>query len=599
MSSNQQRKKRVWIWIGSVFLVLMVIIGAIAAYFSAKWKPLLTEKIKEGVYNGSHHLYKIDFKDIHLNLLTGSATIDDVTLMPDTGVFKELKKVKLAPTHLFQLKLAHLSLSRVGILTAYFKKKVEMNAIVLDKPSINMIYNKVPKRPDTVKDEKTLYEQISKTLKSIHIKSVRIVDADFDYINGTTSKTLNSIKHLNINVKDVLIDSLSQYDTTRFYHTRDISFELTGYRSVTKDKMYTMKIDTIKGSATGKTVEIAGLQMIPMYPDLTFSRKNKEQKDRYDFAFSTIKLTGVDFIRLNTEGSLHASSLRIGPAKVKIFMNRELPPTTQNKGRNFPHMALRRLPVETIIDTLKLRNVDVAYTEYNPIAQKRGTIEFYKLTANIFNVTNDSLQLTKNHYAAAHVNALLQRSIKVEVNINFNLTAENGAFNYNGTMGSFDMKTLNPLAKSLGLVEIESGQVQKVAFDVQGNMVGSKGVVHFDYSNLKIKLLKEGEEGEPAKKKGLLSFLANTLIVKDANPDKDKPARVANVTFTRPPSASFFSLMWKSVYVGIREIVGLGNIAIKTPQENQKKIEDKKEERKEKRQEKKEEKDKKEEKKKQ
>ena len=468
-----------------------------------------------------------------------------------------------------------------------------MNAIVLDKPSINMIYYKVPKKPDTVKEEKTLYQQISKSLKSIHIGSISILDADFDYINGATSKTLNSVKHLNVNVKDILIDSLSQYDTTRFYHTRDIAFELTGYRALSKDKMYTTKVDTIKGSATGKTIEITGLQMIPMYPELQFSRMQKEQKDRYDLLFRKIKLSGVDFILLNTEGNLHASSIKIGPAKVNIFMNRELPPTTQNKGRNFPHMALQRLSIPAVIDTLKLHNVDVAYTEYDPIAQKKGTMEFYKLSGNILNVTNDSLQLSKNNHARASLHTLLQRKININVDINFNLTAQNGAFTYSGTMGAFDMRILNPVAKSLGLLEINSGMVQKIAFNIKGNTTGSSGNVQFNYRDLNIKLLKAGEDGEPVKKKGLLSFLANALVVKDQNPDKDKPARTANITFVRPPSASFFNLMWKSVYIGVREIVGIGMVPIKTPKQKQEQVEDKLQERKEKRQEKKEERQKK------
>jgi len=592
MAQEQKSKHRLWKWIAGIFLTIIFVLGIAALYLSAKWKPLLTEKIKDGVYNGSHHLYKIDFKNIHLNLLTGSATIDSVYLFPDTAVFRQLKKNNMAPTHLFEFKMSALKLTRVGILTAYFKKKIDMNAIILDRPSINVIYNKVPKRPDTVKDERTLYEQISKTLKSIHVRNIKIIDADFDYISGATGKTLNAVKHLNVNVKDLLLDSLSQYDTTRFYYTKDISFELTGYKSLSKDKMYTMKVDTITGSAIGKTVKIIGFKMIPTYPEMQFSKINKVQKDRYSLSFEEFKFSGVDFIKLNTEGRLHAQSLKIGPAKVAIFLNRDLPPAGVNKGNNFPHMALKRLPIETIIDTLNLRQIDLAYTEYNPLSQKTGTISFHKLTAKILNVTNDSLQLTKNNHALANVTANLQKVIKINVDLDFNLTAENGAFSYKGTIGGFDMMALNPLSKPLGQVEIESGQVQKVYFNIAANKAGSSGTVHFNYTNLKIKLLKDSEEGEPVKKKGLLSFLANTLLVKDGNPGKDDAPRTANISFQRPPGASFFNLMWKSVFVGIREIVGLGAVPMKSPKQVQEKIKDKKEERKEKREEKREEKSK-------
>lgn len=590
MAQEKTRKYVILKWVAGILGVLILLVAGAALYFSAKWKPILTEKIKEAVYNGSQRLYRLDFKDISINLVTGSATIDSVSLIPDTSAFSDLKKLKLAPVHLFQVKLARLQLSRVAVLRAYFKKEIEMNSIILHNPSIHIIHNKVPKKTDTVKDERSLYEQISKTMKSIHVKQIKIVDADLDYIDGGSSKTLNSIRHLNINVKDLLIDSMAQFDTTRFYYTKDIDFELTGYKSLGKDKMYTIKVDTIYGSAIKKSITVSGFKMIPMFPDLTFTRKYKYGKDRYDLDFDQIVFNGVDFIELNTSGNLHARSVKIGPAKAGIFVNRELPPPPNfDKGRNFPHMALKRLPIQAIIDTIKLKNVDVAYTEYNPISMRRGTIYFENLNGNILNVTNDSAQLIKNNHAIAQLNALVMKTSRIDIRINFNLTDKNGAFSFNGEVAPMNMKVLNTVGTNMGLVEIESGQMKKTAFDIKANLQGSSGTVRFLYKDLKVKLLKEDDLGNAPKKKGFLSFLANTLLIKDANPTKDDPPRIANVTFQRTPSASFFNLLWKSVFIGMREIIGLGIVPVKTPEQALEKINDKKLDRKEKREQRREE----------
>ena len=585
MVQNKAGKYRLLKWIDGVLGGLILIIAGVALYFSAKWKPLLTEKIKDGVYNGSQKLYTINFKDIRLNLITGSAVLDSVTLTPDTTVFNQLKELKLAPANLFQIKLARLQLSRIGVLTAYFKKQVVMNSIVLEQPSINMIHYNV-KKIDSAADDKSLYDQISKTLKSIRVKAIKIVDADFDYINGATSKPLNSIKHLNINIKDLLIDSLSKFDTTRFYYTKDIGFELTGYKSTGKDKMYTMKIDTVAGSVKDKSIRVKGLQMIPLYPDLEFSRKYQYGKDRYDLTFNEIALAGVDFTKLSAEGNLYARILKIGPAKAAIFVNRELPPPPNfDKAHNFPHVALKRLPIQTIIDTVKLTNIDVAYTEYNPITQKRGTVYFQNLSGNILNLTNDSLQLVKNNHAVANLTALVMKTSRIRVAINFNLTDKNASFTYKGNVAPMNMMVLNLMAKNMGLVEIESGQMQRTDFDIKANVNGASGIVHFYYKDLKIKLLKEGENGGIGKKKGFLSFLANSLLIEKANPSKGEAPRAARITFQRTPAASFFNLLWKGVFVGMRETVGLGIVPVKTPEEAMEKVKDKKQERREKREE--------------
>ncbi|TCD11698.1 hypothetical protein EZ449_05425 [Pedobacter frigidisoli] len=569
-----QKRSRIWIWIGSIFGVLILILAFGAMYLSAKWKPLLTEKIKAGVYNGSHHLYKIDFKSINLNLITGSVALREVTLTPDTLVFDSLKTLKLAPAHTFEIKLKKLQITRVGILTAYFKKRVDVNEIRLDKPSINMVFNKVPKKIDTTEVKKSLYEQISKTFKSVRVRLVKIVDADFDYINKSgIKKTKNSIKHLDITVKDFLLDSLSGSDTSRFYYTKDVSFQLAGYKSITKDKMYSMKVDTISGSAASKKITVKGLKLMPLYPELTFARKYKTQKDRYNLAFDKIEFNGVDFIGLNTDEKLHAKSLRVGPATVEVFMSRESPaPTGLDKGQNYPHLALKRLNLPLIIDTVKLRNIDLKYSEYNPASKKTGSVSFKALTGNILNVTNDSLRLAKNNHAKADLNSLLMGTGKFNVKIDFNLTDNNGAFSYSGTLGKFDMKQLNSLSKNLGLIEIESGNIQHIDFKANGNLRTAKGSMNMLYTDLKVKLLSDNIDGEGTKEKGFLSFLANTILVKDENPKKGEAPRTATMTNTRINSASFFNLMWKTVFVGIKDIVGVGVVPEKNPVKQQKVI---------------------------
>lgn len=557
---KRKTKKIVW-WVLGILFTFAILIGAAALYLSAKWKPIVTTKIKEGVYNGSNHLYRIDFKDIHLNLISGNIVLDSIQLTPDTNVFNQLKSIKKAPTHVFRIKLAHLKLSRVGILTAYFKRKIKINSLTLDNPSIDMVYHKVPKQKDTVNNDKTLYQQISKAIKAIRIGKINVVDADFDYYNGP--KKLNAIKHLSISVRDILIDSLSQYDSTRVFHAKDIGFELSGYKSVSKDKMYTLQVDTVKGSISQRTLKVSGLKMIPMYPDLAFSRKYSTQKDRYDLNFKELQLNGVDFMGLNNEGKLRAKRLVIGPAKVAIFMNRELPPPNFDKGRNYPHNALKRLPIETLIDTLSIKNIDIAYTEYNPKAKERGTVKLDNLSGNILNLTNDSLRLIKHNHAYADLTTFIMGKGKMNVKIDFNLTDKDAAFSYVGHIGSFDMRVLNPLSKPLGLVSIESGNIQKADFNISANNKRSKGTLQFYYSDLKVNLLKEGEDGKAKEKKGLLSFLANTVLIKNDNPTKGEAPRTANVSFERVPQASFFNLMWKSVFVGIRETVGIGVVPMK------------------------------------
>jgi len=299
-----------------------------------------------------------------------------------------------------------------------------------------------------------------------------------------------------------------------------------------------------------------------MYQDLAFSRKYATQKDRYDLAFDEISFTGIDFLSLNNDGNLHVKKLKIGPAKVAVFLNRELLPPNFDKARNYPHNALKRLPMATLIDTLSLEKVNINYTEYDKKTKERGTLHLVNLGGKLLNITNDSLRLIKKNHAYADLTTYVMGAGKMNVKIDFNLTAKDAAFSYVGHVSPFNLKVLNPLSKSLGLVTIESGAVKSVDFNISANEKRSSGTVQFAYTDLKVNLLKEDENGVK-EKKGLLSFLANTILIKNDNPTKGEALRTAKINYERVPQASFFNIMWKSVFVGIRETVGLGAIPIK------------------------------------
>ncbi|WP_316835685.1 hypothetical protein [Pedobacter nutrimenti] len=575
--TKQRKMSAIWKWVIVSFLSLFLLIGAAVLYFSIKWKPRITKRIKTEVYKGSHHLYKIDFKDIHLNILLGNVTLDTLTLIPDTAEFRVLRDRGLAPSNIFQVKLAHLRLSGISVLKAYFKKKIDISRILLDQPSVHMIHND---RARKKKEEgPSLFEMLSGTFKSVHVGQIKMNNADIDYISGTSWEKLHQIRHFNLRVEDLLLDSASRHDPTRFYYAKDVAFELFGYSALSKDKMYTMKVDTLRGSATGGTLKIRGLKMIPMYAELEFTRKYKVQKDRYHLDFSAMDFKGLNFTRLDDEGRLHASSLQVGPGKAAIFMNRELPPPSFDKGRNYPHIALQRLPLQLLMDTIQLHDIDIAYTEYNPIAKQKGTVELNHLHGQLLNIANDTLQLPKKSHAYADLRTRVMKAADLHVKIDFNLQDKNGAFHYSGNIGPMDMVALNPLAKSLGLVKIEQGKVQKADFDIQANLQGAKGTMHFYYKDLKVAILKEGEDGAPAKKKGFLSFLANKLVIIDANPSEGKAPRTAHIVFQRSPAASFFNLLWKGVFVGMRETIGIGMVEVKSPEKAYEKVKDKKKQR--------------------
>lgn len=563
-------------WVLGIFGALVLLLGVAAFYLSQHWKPIISEKLKKAVYEGSDGLYRITFKDLSLNLLTGYVALQEPALVPDTAVYGQLIQAGKAPLNLFTVRVKKIALSGTSPLKAWMNKEIVIGEILVQQPQVSRL-SRARTRADTAQEARTLYQRISKSFTSIAVQKIRIVDAALQTAPYGSKAKPFTLKKLTLLVSDLLIDSASQTDRNRFYAARDVSFLLKDYSVLTPDGMYRMTLPNLEASTAAKQVRIRGFSLTPQYPEMQFSRKYAVQHDRYVMAVPEITLSGIDFNRYDEDDRLLARSLLVERARIRVFLNRSLPPPAIDKWVNFPHVILQKLKINTLLDTLKIRNSRIDYKEHNPGSGQSGSLYFSNLNATVRNVTNDSASLRKNSRANAELSARLYGSVPLNVFINFNLTDPAGAFSYSGSVANLDLKLLNPLNKALSLVEVKSGYVSKAAFNVSANRYGSTGTLKLYYRDLAIRLLKKDEEDGRLKKKGLLSFVANTVLVKDNNPSKGEPLRVSTATFERPHSSSFFNLLWKGVFVCIKESVGLGIVKDKKAQPAEKKKEIKKE----------------------
>lgn len=551
-NSFLQRLPVAWKWTFGVLIILIAVTIAVGAY----WKAVISNKIKDAVSKSTMGLYTLDFSDMHFKLFSGGLAFDSVSLKPDTSVFNRMRNTGDAPRHLFDIGLSSLIITDLSPLDIYFKKKLHLNVIVLDKPVIKVFYNEFKTR-DLPEEVKTAYQQISGFLNSVIVKDISIKDAGFKYIDNSYSiPDTTEFKGLTVKVTDLRIDSLAQFDKSRFYYTKEIFVQLKNYRHSTKNTLYNISIGEIAASTSGKYLMLRKFSLKPRYPEMEFSRHYKYQHDRYDLFFDKITLNDIDFARLNSQRRLLAGKLSIEDAVIKIFMNRELPPVTFDKGRNYPHVVLKRLKINTRIDTLLIKRTGISYSEFNPDSKRKGTVTFNKFNASILNVTNDSLSLARNHWARATTSALLMNKGLMNVRINFDLTSATGGFDFNGSLGKMDMRVLNPLSRNMSLAKIESGMITKATFSVAGNLHNTSGSIRLYYNDLKVELLKRDDDTGKLKDKTLVSSVAN-ILVKDDNPGDDGKLRIGKTSATRLSSASFFNLMWKSLFAGMKESIGL------------------------------------------
>ena len=188
---------------------------------------------------------------------------------------------------------------------------------------------------------------------------------------------------------------------------------------------------------------------------------------------------------------------------------------------------------------------------------QKGKISFENTSGTITNVTNEARVKSKNPFMLASLDSYMMGQGKLHVNFKFDLNARNGAFSYNGELTNMKGSVLNKITKPLGLVQVKSGQVQKLNFDVVADETKARGKLSFAYDDLSIGLLKKVEGNNRLVKQKLISMLANALVINPANPNKEGKFITAPIEFERDPTNSFFSFIWQSLFQGIKYTVGL------------------------------------------
>jgi len=559
MADKATRKFKTLHWIIGVLLSVAVILVATSWYISARLKPLIKQELKALVLKATHGLYTVEFSDLHTNLLTGSATILNVNIVPDTNAFKLLIAAKKAPNNLYYIRLKEIAIKNFHPFKIYFDKKVEVDLLLFDKPEVTMVNrhfdfnDHLPPRP-----RKSPYEYISKLFKSLRVKTVDFRNARFKYVdNNGAVPEIDSLNHLNVKLSDWLIDSLSAQDTTRLYLLKDVHVNLNNYSYATPDSMYHLNVSELFFTASSGKLTVKKFGMIPRYSEANFAKVNGYARDRFLIRLNNINFSGLDLPAYLQKKELIAKEMKISDGIVSVFNNNTYPNLKRDKTGRFPHQLLQMLKAKLTIKQIQLKNIDVSYAEFDRDSKQKGKITFLKTSGTINNVTNAAKVKASNPIMEANLLSYLMGQGKLAVNFKFDLNSPIGAFDYKGSVKNLDGRKLNEITKPLGMLQVDRGQINSLAFDIKANQDIAKGKLDFKYNDLSVALLKKEDGRDRLVRQGLLSILANALVLYSDNPTAEGKYTSASILFRRQPTASFFSFIWRSLFQGVKYSVGV------------------------------------------
>lgn len=549
----------VWKWISGGVLLFFIGIGSAIWYYSHNWKPILEHRLQEVVKNATDSLYRLSYADLDLNIALGSVTLRNAELAPDSAVYQDMVRRQTAPNNRYHIKVESLKVRRFSLKDLLADKKLNIKTILFENPEIHVMSERHTFNDTIAEDHsRTLYESIKGVFTSVNVKDIRFGDVKFKYTIIEEGKGSDiQLDQVNVTVHDVLVDETSLSDTSRLYYTKMVDVNIPGFEYELSDGYYKVKFDDLRINTRDQNVLFTKVIFAPKVSRQSFYRNKKQNITMVALQFDTLRFERLDFKRIIEDQQTIATKVQLKDGKIDLYSDKRYPKYPVNKIGQSPHQKLMQAVKLLRIDTLLVDNITVTYRQFSEKFHQEGVISFDHAQGYLTNVTNDTAALYKDKYMRANLSSNVMHKGVLHVKFGFDMLSADGFHTYQGTLGSMDATAFNRILHPLLNVEIASGNIHKVAFDMKGNDYKNWGEFRFDYDDLKINLFNRPQHGEEAKSKKLTSFLVNEIIINNSNPLPDGMYTVAKVEYTRDKEHTFFKTTWQSLLEGIKQCAGI------------------------------------------
>jgi len=523
-------------------------------------KPAIIAKLQQVVKDGSNGLYRLSVGEMDLNILASTGWIKNAVIKPDSQTLSALLAAKQLADDVYTIQFDSMHLSGFGTEDLLNKKVLDINTVYFSKPRLYLAhklrnYNESKR---ATRDSLTLYRRILNEMKTVRIGQINIDNGRFFKQPPGKQIMLSELNGIRIRMKDILIDSTTEYDASRFMFAKTAEIEMRDYELRTSDSLYKFKSDVLNINAASKSVTMRNISFDPRRSKQEFYSGRTTRKEMFHFKVPMIRFNNVSWWTLLNKETMVADEVEIPEGELRIYLDKSLPKPVVPNG-SFPQQLLMKLPFPINIKRLNVSDLDLAYEEYNPIAGRSDVVRFSNLNATASGFTNISSETRRKGSIRIDASCRFLDAVPLKLGMVLDLkNTQAGNFNAMLDAGSLDGSLANTISETLGLVRIKKGHMNKAHITVMGNHLSSTTRSEFLYNDLHLTPLKPetGDDGR-YKKKRMISLIANALIIKNNNPSPGESPRLPIVHMKRASTSGFFNYLWFSILTGILETIGI------------------------------------------
>ena len=473
--------------------------------------------------------------------------LDYKNFVDDTGAFLNTDPDK----SLISMSLPELDVYGLDFNDFYLGHKIEASKIDVD-------YLQIKTRIKDAQDKKE--KNGSQPHQFTFLKSVRINLLDLDRLDlelyrfsGDTlrSFTLNEVEG---RMEGFSMDS-AQNLKEQIYNAKDISLFKDSYVRITADSMYNISAKNIALSTESRKLSFTDFTLSPRYPRYEFSRVLGYQTDRMDIEGQKVEISGINFKDLIENQSIKIDAVDLYHFDLDLFRDKrvEFPEWHESP---MPQELLRKLTSPLNVQTVSFNNFTVRYAEMIKGAGGPGEVHFENMQGQLSNITNLPDLIIKDPVMKLRLKASLMGESTMNALLKLHLDSPRDTFSFYGSLDKVDLSEFNPLSEKLFGVAIRKGYGRVDSILIFGNDDYEIGHLLFPYQKFRIQMIDRMTGRTGGIGDGLMTFLANNILLKSNNPRAGRPLRHGMIFYRRDPRKSIFNYLWKGILSGVESTLG-------------------------------------------
>ncbi|MBT0606744.1 AsmA family protein [Aequorivita echinoideorum] len=464
------------------------------------------------------------YKNLTVQTFDGSIILNDASVI--------LKNKSDGVKHTF-IQVEKLKISNVHYWDYLMDDEIHIESIQLENPKITYYQKLINKTKDTVRSP------LVKLYKPVFIDKVEITNgrlAIYESQEKDDDSTLVFAKNLSLEINSIALnnETLSKKLPVKFEDYSASSDSI--FVKVSKYENLTMRSFTIEDQ--NALFENVSLQTKYSRPQL--SRIIPFERDHYDLVIKELGIENIDFGFMGETFFAKSSLVNLISPTLDIFRDKLVNDDTSIKP--LYSKMLRELPFELTVDSLKLQNANIKYSEKVKAENSGGFIFFSEIDVLAANVSNTYNAPEKTEIK---VKANFMEKTPFSADWSFDVQNTQDQFTFMADVGALVADRMNSFTEPNLRVKLE-GNTNKTYFSIYGNNTASHIDMKINYSDFKISVLqKDGKS-----KNKILSAIANIFVSKDSR-KKDDYYREGSDEATRDKTKSVFNYLWINVKNGL------------------------------------------------